>query len=170
MVGKIVWFFWVFQSKSKRRSFLKLECNLYISILDHVTINENLIRTAPALNGTELWSNLPFYIESIPYLLEGMNLIPLPQKIQVETNITMDVKYGTQIFLAANKDNLSDTVAESVGLQNWREVSDILHIQGPNADVYNYTLWVKDFVSRMVKTITIPSNESSIAIFVGQSK
>ena len=103
-------------------------------------------------------------------MLEGLNLVPLPQKIKVETNITMNVEYGTQIFLAANKNNLSDILAESIGLQNWIEVSETLHFQGPNADNYDYTLWKKEFVSRMVKRITIPSNESSIAIFVGQGK
>ena len=135
-----------------------------------MTINGTAIKTTPILNGTKIWSNLPFRLKSVPFDLNGTQLLQLPHEPQFESNITINNKHDSQIFIAAYKHDVSNEFMEKLEKQNWTEFTDILHVYGPNEESYNYTLWKKDLISGNGQTFTLSSNETTIAIFIGQGK
>ena len=122
------------------------------------------------MNGTKLWSNRPFYMKSIPSMLNEMQLLQLPHNSRHETNITIKVEKGTQMYVAANKSNISSEFIEQLEMERWSEISDPLYIHGLDEEFYNYTLWRKDFISMAMQNINLTPNETSIAIFIGRGK
>ena len=135
-----------------------------------MTINGTDIKTSPILNGTKIWSNLPFCLKSVPFGLNGTQLLQLPHEPQFESNITINNKHDSQIFIAAYKQDVSNEFMEKLETQNWTEFTDILHVYGPNEESYNYTLWKKDLIYGNGQTFTLSPNETTIAIFIGQGK